>query len=208
MSCELCRHDIFGLCVPLRFGTIHVLLVHMNKTLFVALALALALSGCGMVRTAVENKVGEAVGLGGNAGTVANLWPDVPPIDGATKSNLDLPLSMKVVVQGFMRASASNGNVSLDKFDFIAFKSNKTADQIAAVYTKEKMAGLGWNNTDTPGCAAGAAVAGAAAGGGICVFGKQAADGSGSGLIIAIVREDATKDADVWYVRFEGIKSK
>jgi hypothetical protein len=178
----------------------------MNRLISFSAAVMLALSGCGMIQRQVENRVGEAIGIGGNAGTVAALWPDVPPMEGATKQDLDLPFAMKAVIQGMMRASASQSNVQLDRFDFIAYKTAKTPDDISAFYTKQRMTAAGWNSGDTPGCIAGGATAGAAAGGGFCFFGKQPTAGSGDALIIAMARDEKATATDIWYVRFSGIK--
>ena len=166
--------------------------------------------GCGAVKSLVANKVSEAVGLGGSAGTVTTLWPDVPPIPGASKSNLDLPITVKLAIQAVMKASASSSDVSLDTFDFISYTTTKTPDDVAKVYTKEVMAAQGWNGKDQPGCVgtnAGSTGSGANVpiGGGFCLFAKNGAvKGQGTALIVAMVQDDSAKQTNVWYVRFAG----
>ena len=167
-------------------------------------------TSCAAIRSAVTNKVSEAVGLGGSAGTVTTLWTDVPPIEGATKSALDLPITVKIAVQAFMKASTIGTDVSLDKFDFIAYKTSKTPEDVTTVYSKERMSAAGWTGKDQPGCIggnAGATGSGANSpiGGGFCLFAKQGATkGQGSALIIATLQDESAKQTNVWYIRFSG----
>lgn len=162
--------------------------------LFVSLVMvAMVVSGCGLASSL----------MGGKGGTVSQLWPDVPPLPNATKANIDIPLPVTLIIQGFIQAanSDSSNDTKLDKFDFIVYQTADTPEQVAQFYTVDMMKNAGWNKDDTPGCASGA---GAAAG--FCVFGKQANANQGTALLIVPVQDDQTKQTQIFYVRFEGSK--
>ena len=171
-----------------------------KKFLAMALVAVVAFTGCGAVGNLVNNAVG------GKAGTVANLWPDVPALEGATKSNLDLPLPLKLAGQALVKASASSSDVKLDNFDMISFATKKTPQDVGAFYATEKMQTLGWNVPDQPGCMTGGGSS--SAGGGFCMFAKKSADGKTSSiLLLAMAQDDKTKDTQVFYIRFDGVVS-
>jgi len=154
---------------------------------------AAVVSGCGLASSL----------MGRNAGTVSQLWSDVPQLPNASKSNIDIPLPVQFIVQGFMQAANadSSNDTKLDKFDFVVYQTTDTPQQVADFYTVDKMSAAGWNKDDTPGCASGAQ-----AGAGFCVFGKQANANQGTVLLIVPVQDDQTKQTQVFYVRFEGTK--
>lgn len=161
------------------------------------LMFAVAASGCDMAK----NFTGQS------AGTVANLWSDVPPLDGATKLNLDIPFPVQLIIQGFIQAANNDNNsdIKLDKFDFIAYQSAMTPQQVSDFYTTEKMTAAGWNSTDTAGCTAGAGDTGAA---GFCVFGKKGDGGKQTILMILPIRDEQTNQTQVFFIRFEGTTKK
>ena len=160
--------------------------------LFVLLAVALSVAGCG----AVSNLAG------GNSSTVANLWPDVPAFEGATKTDTSLPLPLRLAIQGIVKASANSSDAQLDKFEFVAYTTAKTPEDVTGFYTNEMMAARGWNETDQPGCTG--AAAGGGLTGGICVFGQQSGD-KGSALFIITAKDDEAGKTQIYYVRFDGI---
>lgn len=141
---------------------------------------------------------------GQNAGTVANLWADVPALDGATKLNLDIPLPVQLIVQGFIQAANndSSNDVKLDKFDFIAYQTAQSPQQVAEFYTTERMQAAGWNSEDAVGCTAGTDNTSGATG--FCVFGKKGDGGKQTILLILPVQDNQTKQTQVFYIRFEG----
>src|SRR6476469_2248578 len=75
------------------------------------LALALVL-GVG-----ISCKLAERLGGDKNAGTVSTLWPDVPPFEGATKADLEIPLGARLMIRAFSQGA----------INFISFRTNKTA---------------------------------------------------------------------------------
>jgi hypothetical protein len=72
------------------------------------------------------------------AGTVDALWPDVPPIAGATKTDLALPLWARLAIRAAMQGKVS----------FIAFTTAKSAQEVQDFYTKERMKSAGWVAND------------------------------------------------------------
>lgn len=169
----------------------------------VATGIFFGLLGCGIIDQVVNNTVGGAIG-GAKGNTVSNLWSDVPPIQGAQKLALDLPLTVQVIIQGLIKASASSSDVQLDQFDWIAFSTNQTPQQIAAFYTVQRMTAAGWNMKDMPGCTASSDTSSS---GGFCVFakGKGTANEKGTVLFVVLAQDDSTKQTQVYYVRLEGI---
>ncbi len=165
------------------------------------LAVAALASGCGLAK----NLTGQ------NAGTVSDLWSDVPPLSGATKANIDIPLPMQLIIQGFIQAANANNKNSdtkLDKFDFIAFQTDLTPQQVGEFYTVDKMQAAGWNAQDMPGCAAGSDASGAMSAAGFCVFGKTGDGGKSTALMIIPFKDDSQKQTQVFYVRFEATSKK
>lgn len=153
------------------------------KLLAVFLAMVMAMTmGCG----AVNSLLG-----GSNAGTVENLWPDVPPMPGMTKAKLDLPLPARLLIQGVFQG----------KLDFIAYTTASTPKDIQAYYTKERMTSAGWN-ADAGGCLGDTAAGSSAAQGAVCFFNKKEA-GKDLGLAIFVTYDDKTRQTQTFYTRID-----
>ncbi|TAH51285.1 MAG: hypothetical protein EYC68_11295 [Chloroflexota bacterium] len=152
-------------------------------------------SGCGLAQNL----------MGSKGGTVSTLWSDVPPLPNATQANINIPPLANILVQGFIQAANadSNSDTKLDKFDFIGFQTSDTPQQVADFYTLEKMKAAGWNSEDMPGCQAGAGQGGAA---GFCAFGRKDGSNNQTVLLILPVQDDASKQTQVFFIRFEGSK--
>ena len=156
-----------------------------RKTIAVLLTVAMFLTmACGALN----------ILTGGSAGTVGSLWSDVPPLAGATKANIDLPLAAKIAVQAIFQG----------KLEFIAFTTNQTAQDVQNFYTVDRMKASGWNTTETGGCTgsstdATSTVQGAGA---FCFFGKTEA-GKDTGLAIIIAQDNKTKQTQIFYVRID-----
>ena len=165
-----------------------------NKMIGFGLAAMLTLSGCGAA---------DALLGGSKGGTVTKLWADVPAMDGATQSDIAMPLAAKLILQGVMKASAQSEGASLESFDFIAFTTSKTPEEVQKFYTNEKMVSAGWNGKDQPGCTGGTNDAGL--GGAICIFGKgDGPDKGGAALFMMVGQDEKTKQTNIFYVRMEG----
>lgn len=154
-----------------------------------------AVSGCDMAKNV----------MGQNSGTVSELWSDVPAPPNASKANINIPLPMQLLIQGFIQAAnADNSNdTKLDKFDFIGYQTSQTPAQVAEFYTADKMKAAGWDSEDTPGCTSGMDSSGNAGAAGFCVFGKKDNAGKATVLMIIPYQEDTTKATQIFFVRFE-----
>lgn len=126
---------------------------------------------------------------GGGAGTVTELWKDVPPMDGATKADLKLPafasLLMRTMAQG--------------KADFIAYTTEKSADDVSKFYTADLMKANGWEASDS---ACNTAKDDKGNGFTMCTFNKKA-DGKEEVLALMALPDDTTKKTSIFYVRID-----
>jgi len=134
--------------------------------------------------------------MGGQSyGTVDDLWSDVPRLDNMTKTNLELPLSTRLIIKTAVKAIGGNDN---GQFDFIAYTTNKTPKEVMDFYTTQRMTDAGWNAGNLPGCTGD--TTGGSAQGSLCIFGKQQ-DKQGSLLAIVVAQDDSTKQTQLFYVR-------
>ena len=170
--------------------------------LAIALVGMVALLACGLTDQLVANTVGGAKG-----NTVPNLWKDVPPIAGAQKQTLDMPITVQLGIQALIKTSAASQGGNIDSFDWIAYQTNQTPQQITAFYTNDRMKAAGWSlqKKDEPGCVSGGDAIGI--GGAFCIFAKGGLTPNDKGSIIFIVpvQQDTSKPTQVYYVRLEGI---
>lgn len=155
-----------------------------NTTAFLAAALALLTAfslGCGMLNSLV----------GGNATAVTDLWSDVPKLEGATRVEGEMPAAVKVAVNAAVGGS----------FDFVIYKTTKSADEIKSFYSVERMQGLGWD-ANSGGCNSISAETGGGtnATGGFCTFTKVQ-DGKQGVLLIVLGQADDAKEARLFYAR-------
>jgi len=152
----------------------------------------LSLMGCGMLGSLLNNTSG--------SGTVSSLWSDVPPLQGAARTNLEMPLAFRLMIQ-----AAFKGGI-----DYIAYTTNQTPDAVRNFYSVERMKSNGWQAADlsgTPGSQQSCVgdQQGAGSSGDLCLFAKQ--DGNKEVLLAIVVAEDAkTKQADVFYARIDASK--
>lgn len=179
----------------------------MNKNyhfLAIALVSVVAVLACGLTDQLVANTVGGAKG-----NTVPNLWNDVPAIAGAQKLTLDMPITVQLGIQALIKTSAASQGGNVDSFDWIAYSTNQTPQQVSAFYTNDRMKAAGWSvqNKDQPGCVSGGDTGGL--GGAFCIFAKGGLTPNDKGSIIFIVpvQDDASKQTQVYYIRLEGVSS-
>ena len=69
---------------------------------------------------------------------VANLWPDVPAFPGATKTDVKLPLPMRIIFGRMMKGKVS----------FITFRSDKSEQEVKDFYSGNSMTDAGWARVD------------------------------------------------------------
>jgi hypothetical protein len=168
------------------------------RLLLFSLALCAGLLGCGLTDTLVNNAAG-----GSKGNSVANLWPDVPPLSGAQKMSLDLPITVQLAIQALIKSSGSQDGLTVNTFDWIAFSTTQTPDQIASFYTLDRMTSQGWTTQDQGfGCNTSSGTPGV---GGICVFGKGKQGSEQTFLFILLVPDDQKKQTQAFYVRLAGI---
>lgn len=166
-----------------------------KRTLFLVVGgMALATVACsllGQVAGSVVNKV-----AGSGFTSVNSLWPDVPKMDGLTNDpNLDMPVYAKIYVQTALKAmSGGTGSV-----DWVAYTTDKTADDVAAYYTAERMSAQGWDADQTNACFSGSQQ-GVSEAGAICLFSKT---NSNPQVVLAILAASDTNanKTDVFFLR-------
>jgi len=147
------------------------------------LALVLLFAAC------VSCRLAESLSGDKNAGTVSSLWPDVPPFQGATKADLEIPLGARLAIRAAMRG----------KMNFISFRTDKTAQEVKDFYTPERMKTTGWIANDK-GCVGD--TEDTKNHGAFCVFSKK--DGqTEDGLAIVIAQDDTGKSTNIFYARFD-----
>lgn len=152
------------------------------------LALALVL-GVGL-----SCKLADRLGGDKNAGTVSTLWPDVPPFEGATKADLEIPLGARLIIRAF----------SQGKVNFISFRTNKTAQEVKDFYTNDRMKTAGWAPHDK-GCIGD--TEDTENHGGMCLFVKKAA-GKEEMLAIVIAQDEKLPETNIFYARIDATNQK
>jgi hypothetical protein len=154
--------------------------MRVTNTILVCLLIATVGGACRMIGTLSGNS---------KAGTVEALWPDVPPIAGASKTDLALPLGARMMIR-----AAMNGKVS-----FIAFTTAKSAQDVQDFYTNERMTKAGWVANDR-GCISD--TEDQKSQGAICLYSRQ--DGKKKeGLAIVLAQDEKSKQTDIFYARID-----
>jgi hypothetical protein len=150
-----------------------------------------------MMFTLACDMIKSMLGLTQSAGTVSELWSDVPPLEGATKADLEMPLAFQLMMRAMTRGGVN----------YIAFTTTKTPDEVKNFYTVEVMQANGWkvvdlegNETNQQSCVGDKADTGSA--GALCLFGKQ--EGEQEVLLaIVIAQDEQTKQTNVFYTRID-----
>ena len=126
---------------------------------------------------------------GGKAGTVNDLWPDVPPLEGATKADLAVPLGARLMIRAAMQGKVS----------FIAFTTDKSAQVVQDFYSKERMKSAGWASGEK-GCVGDTEEKESQ--GAICFFTREGG-GKKEGLAVVLAQDEKTKQTDIFYARID-----
>ena len=125
---------------------------------------------------------------GGNkAGTVNDLWSDVPPLEGATKADVAIPLGARLMIRAAMQR----------KVNFIAFTTDKSPREVQDFYSKERMKSAGWESGEK-GCVGDTEDKDNQ--GAICFF-ERAGGGKKEGLAIVLAQDEKSKQTDIFYAR-------
>jgi hypothetical protein len=142
-----------------------------------------------VLAVAVSCRLAETLTGDPKAGTVSSLWPDVPPLAGATKADLELPLGPRLAIRAAMQG----------RVNFIAFTTDQSAQAVKDFYTNERMKAAGWTAIDK-GCVAD--TQDQETHGALCLFKRK--DGQKEeGLAIILARDEKTKKTEIFYVRVD-----
>ena len=153
-----------------------------SSTSLLALILILAVAvSCRLV----ENLAG-----GPKAGTVSSLWPDVPPLAGATKADLEIPLGARLAIRAMMQG----------KINFIAFTTDQSAPDVQAFYSNDRMKAAGWTPSEK-GCI-GDTDEDKENRGAVCLY-KRKDGNKEEGLAIILAQDEKTKKTEIFYARIE-----
>ncbi|HEY8188231.1 MAG TPA: hypothetical protein VIF64_19335 [Pyrinomonadaceae bacterium] len=138
---------------------------------------------------ALSCKLAETLTGDPKAGTVSTLWPDVPPLAGATKADLEIPLAARLAIRAMMQG----------KINFIAFTTDQSAQDVQNFYSKERMTAVGWTPSEK-GCVSDSEDE--ESHGAVCFF-KRKTGTKEEGLAIVLAYDEKTKKTEVFYVRIE-----
>jgi hypothetical protein len=144
--------------------------------------------------------VNSMLGLTNSAGTVSELWSDVPPLEGAAKADLEMPLAFQLMIKAMTRGGV----------DYIAFTTPQTPDDIKGYYTTELMQSNGWQAVDMEGKETGQQScvgdqSGTGSAGALCLFSKGD-DQNQTLLAIVIAQNEQSKQTDVFFARIDASK--
>jgi hypothetical protein len=142
-----------------------------------------------ILAVALSCRLAESLTGDPKAGTVSSLWPDVPPLAGATKADLEIPLGARLAIRAMMQG----------KINFIAFTTDQSAQEVQAFYSNERMKAAGWTPSNK-GCVGDTEDKDNH--GAVCLFKRK--DGKKEeGLAIVLGQDEKTKKTEVFYVRIE-----
>ncbi|MEN3328347.1 MAG: hypothetical protein V7638_3154 [Acidobacteriota bacterium] len=143
---------------------------------------------------AISCKLSERLGGDKNAGTVSELWPDVPPFQGATKAELEIPLGVRLLIRG----------MSQGKVNFISFRTDKTAQEVKDFYSNDRMKAAGWAANDK-GCTGD--MEDKNNHGAMCVFSRRD-EAKEEALAIIIAQDAKLPDTNIIYARIDTTQKK
>lgn len=139
---------------------------------------------------------------GGNSMKVAELWPDVPRMNGMEQSQqIDLPMGLKLVAKKFMDTMMRgvNDGKEAGHWDWTGFSlSGKTSADVQAFYTPERMETNGWKQEG--GCMN--MSAGMSSPPTFCAFQKQEGK-KATGLLIIGARDEEHNAMSIFFIRQE-----
>ena len=138
---------------------------------------------------AISCKLSERLAGGKNAGTVSELWPDVPPFQGATKAEIEIPLGMRLLIRGMTQG----------KVNFISFRTDKPAQEVKDFYSVERMKAAGWIANDK-GCTGD--TEDTTNHGAMCLFSKKN-NGKDEALAIIVAQDEKQPDTNIFYARLD-----
>lgn len=169
--------------IPQNASRQHAVLSTQYSLLTTLLALIL------VTAVAVSCRFAETLTGDPKAGTVSSLWSDVPPLPGATKADLEIPLGARLAIRAFMQG----------KINFIAFTTDQSAPDVQAFYSNERMKEAGWSPSDK-GCVGDSDDKDHH--GAVCLY-KRKDGNKEEGLAIVVAYDEKTKQTQIFYVRID-----
>ena len=143
---------------------------------------------------AISCKLSERLAGDKNAGTVSELWSDVPPFQGATKAEIEIPLGMRLLIRGMTQG----------KVNFISFRTDKPAQEVKDFYSVDRMKAAGWIANDK-GCTGD--TEDTKNHGALCLFSKKN-NGKDEALAIIVAQDEKLPDTNIFYARVDTTNSK
>ena len=143
---------------------------------------------------AISCKLSEKLAGDKNAGTVSALWPDVPPFQGATKTEIEIPLGMRLLIRGMTQG----------KVNFISFRTDKPAQEVKDFYSNQRMKTAGWAANDK-GCTGD--TDDTKNHGAVCLFTRKDG-GKEEGLAILIAQDEKLPETNIFYARIDTTNTK
>ena len=143
---------------------------------------------------AISCKLSERLAGDKNAGTVSELWPDVPPFQGATKADIEIPLGMRLLIRGMTQG----------KVNFISFRTDKPAQEVKDFYSVDRMKAVGWIANDK-GCTGD--TEDTKNHGAMCLFSRKD-QGKEEALAIIVAQDEKRPDTNIFYARVDTTNTK
>jgi hypothetical protein len=143
---------------------------------------------------AVSCRLSERLAGDKNAGTVSQLWPDVPPLEGATKADLEIPLGVRLMIR----------TMAQGKVNFISFRTNKTAQEVKDFYSNDRMKAAGWLANDK-GCMGD--TEDTKNHGAMCLFSRKD-QGKDEALAIIVAQDEKLPETNIFYARIDTTQRK
>jgi hypothetical protein len=143
---------------------------------------------------AVSCRLSERLAGDKNAGTVSQLWPDVPPLEGATKADLEIPLGVRLMIR----------TMAQGKVNFISFRTSKTAQEVKDFYSNDRMKAAGWLANDK-GCTGD--TEDTKNHGAICLFSRKD-QGKEEALAIIVAQDEKLPETNIFYARIDTTQRK
>lgn len=141
---------------------------------------------------------------GSEMSKTAELWPDVPKMDGLATSDMELPLAIKVLMRTALNNLWRFNNQGEDKTpasgDWIVFSTNSVPADIQNFYTNARMTSFGnWEASKNSTCLDGK---NSGINGVLCLF-QKTVDQKDIGLAIIAMPDAQTKKTNIFFIRVE-----
>ena len=143
---------------------------------------------------AISCRLSERLAGDKNAGTVSQLWPDVPPLEGATKADLEIPLGVRLMIR----------TMAQGKVNFISFRTSKTAQEVKDFYSNDRMKAAGWLANDK-GCTGD--TEDTKNHGAMCLFSRKD-QGKEEALAIIVAQDEKLPETNIFYARIDTTQKK